>query len=74
MLTLYGAQTRNSRDQAQRRDLQVTALLDPTSLESARLVSRTWCRGLSQGVATLQPRMEANAVGLQWSQLHKLQV
>lgn len=51
----------------------ITAHLDMRDLQQARLACESWRQGLSLGVAKLQPRMEANSLGLQWSQLHKLQ-
>lgn len=54
--------------------MQVTALLGLRDLQAARLVCKQWHLGLSMGVTKLRPRMEANAVGLQWTELHKLQV
>lgn len=54
--------------------MQVTGLLDLRDLQAARSVCRQWHVGISMGVTKLQPRMEANAVGLQWTELHKLQV
>lgn len=51
----------------------VTAYLEPRDLQQARLACGSWRQGLSLGVAKLKPRMEANSLGLQWSQLHKLQ-
>lgn len=53
---------------------QVTCFLDVRSLQSGRLVCKAWRQGLSQGVVSISPRMEANALGLQWSELHKVQV
>jgi len=53
---------------------QVTAHLQPRDLQQARLACESWRQGLSLGVAKLKPRMEANSLGLQWWQLHKLQV
>lgn len=54
--------------------VQVTGLLDLRDLQAARIVCKQWQLGLSMGVTKLRPRMEANAVGLQWVELHKLQV
>ena len=54
--------------------VQVTGLLDLRDLQAARMVCKQWQLGLSIGVTKLRPRMEANAVGLQWVELHKLQV
>ena len=54
--------------------MQITELLDLRDLQAARMVCKQWKLGLSMGVTKLRPRMEANAVGLQWMELHKLQV
>ena len=55
--------------------VQVAEALESTAdIMAARRTSRAWRTGISRGVYVLKPRMEANAVGLQWSCLPQLQV
>lgn len=53
---------------------QVADLLRVEDVQTTRLVCKAWRDAFSQAFTRLAPKMQANAVGLQWSELGKIQV